>query len=58
MEIRIIGTKEQLERAERLIREKYDVQYQSGLYSCKGSAEQHRQYYKVTEKGANESENL
>lgn len=51
MEIRIIGTKEQLERAERLIREKYDVQYQSGLYSCKGSAEQHRQYYKVTEKG-------
>lgn len=58
MEIRIIGTKEQLERAEKLIRETYDVQYQSGLYSCKGSTEQRRQYYKVTEKGRNENENL
>jgi len=56
MEIRIIGTKEQLERAKRLIHETYEVQYQSGLYSCKGSTEQHRQYYKVTEKGANEEE--
>ena len=58
MEIRIIGTTEQLEQAEKIINEFYKIQYQSGLYSCKGSAEQHRQYYKVTEKGANDHENV
>lgn len=57
MEIRIIGTTEELERAEKIISDIYEIQHQSGLYSCKGSAEQHRQYYKVTEKGADDHEN-
>ena len=50
MEIRIIGTKEQLVRAGKLIRETYNVDYQSSLYSCKYSSECYRQYYKVFEK--------
>ena len=50
MEIRVIGTVAQLERASVIIGASYDVHYQSELYSCKGSTGQHRQYYKVTEK--------
>lgn len=50
MEIRVIGTAAQLERAAVIIGASYDIHYQSDLYSCKGSTEQHRQYYKVTEK--------
>ena len=50
MEIRVIGTAAQLERAAVIIGASYDIHYQSDLYSCKGSTAQHRQYYKVTEK--------
>lgn len=50
MEIRVIGTVAQLERASVIISASYDIHYQSELYSCKGSTEQHRQYYKVSEK--------
>lgn len=50
MEIRVIGTDEQLERAAELIKAAYDVHYESDLYDCQRSAVQHRQYYRVTEK--------
>ena len=50
IEFRVIGTEEQLERAEKLIRDNYDVFYQSDFYGCKDSPDLHRQYYKVTEK--------
>ena len=50
MEIRIIGTREQLVRADEVIRAAYEVDYQSCLYSCKYPAGCYRQYYKVYEK--------
>lgn len=50
IEIRVIGTDEQLERAAAIIAAAYDIHYQSDYYSCKDSKALHRQYYKVTEK--------
>lgn len=49
MEIRVIGTTEQLQRVAEKIKSEYEVKYQSGLYACRGSSE-YRQYYKVAEK--------
>lgn len=50
IEIRVIGTDQELERAAEIIGAAYDIHYQSDYYSCKGYPDRHRQYYKVTEK--------
>lgn len=50
IEIRVIGTAEQLERVAEVIGAKYEIDYQSGLYPCKKTPEKSRQYFKVKEK--------
>ena len=53
IEIRVIGTDDQLKRAESIIEAVYDIHYQSDYYPCKESRGLHRQYYKVTEREDN-----
>lgn len=50
IEIRVIGTREQLARADEVIRAAYKVDYQSYVYSCRYPDKQLKQYYKVYEK--------
>ena len=54
MEIRLIGSPAELERAAEVIAAAYTVQKQSKPYPCRGNEEQQRQYYTVTEKQDNE----
>lgn len=54
MEIRVIGTPAELERATEVIAAAYEIQSQSKPYPCRGNSEQQRQYYTVTEKKDNE----
>lgn len=50
IEIRVIGTRDQLARADAVIRSAYKVDYQSYVYSCKYPDKHFKQYYKVYEK--------
>lgn len=54
MEIRVIGTPDELAQAAEVIAAAYTIQKQSKPYPCRGDAEQQRQYYSVTEKQDNE----
>ena len=46
MEIRIIGTPEEIESVKQHIAEKYDIYKMTGLYECRKSP--HRKYFKTT----------
>ncbi len=50
VEIRVIGTEQQLARVAEIIGAAYEVQHQSSLYPCRGEAERCRQYFRVIEK--------
>ena len=54
IEIRMIGTPDQLGRAGEYINSRYDILNESRLYPCRNEPEKKRQYLTVTEKWRNE----
>lgn len=50
IEIRVIGTAEQLENVAKAIGAAYEIDYESGLYPCRKDPEKSRKYFKIREK--------